>query len=134
MDGYIHWYTNWVLTEDSFNFVSAIRKISIFPSTILFKSPNLFLMKLIFRYEKTTLLRSECRKRFKVTLIFFSYSWLVLDASIRGPICLLSMLSTRSYLFQNTYNIFCKNTIFCKSPPNNISFVKWRRMKALSTQ
>ena len=65
------------------NFVSAIHKISIFPSTILSKSPNLFLMELIFRYEKIKLLRCECRKRFKVTLIFCSYSELVVDASVK---------------------------------------------------
>ena len=47
--------------------------------------------------------------RFKVTLIFFSYSCVVVDASIRGPIYLLNMLSIISYLFQNT---FCRN-IFC---------------------
>ena len=60
-----------------------ISQISMFPSTILSKSPNLFLMELIFRYEKITLLRCECRKRFKVTLIFSSYSGLVVDASIK---------------------------------------------------
>ena len=82
------WYTNWLLGQDSSNFVSAIHKISIFPSTILSKSLDLFLMELIFRYEKTTLLRWECRKHFKVTLIFSSCSWLVVDASVRGPILL----------------------------------------------
>ena len=46
----------------------------IFLSTILSKSPTLFLKELIFRYEKITLLRSECCKRFKVTVIFSSYS------------------------------------------------------------
>ena len=35
-------------------FPSAIHKISIFPSTILSKSPNIFLMELIFRYLKIT--------------------------------------------------------------------------------
>ena len=114
------------LGKDSSNFASAVYKISIFPSTILSKSTNLFLMELIFRYEKITLLKSECRKRFKVTLIFSSYSWLVVDASTRGPTYLLNMLSTRSHLFQNNFNIFCKNTIFRKSPPNNIFFVESR--------
>ena len=69
--------------KDLSNFVSAMQKISIYPCTILSKSPNLFLMELIFRYEKITLLRCECRKRFKVTLIFSSYSRLVVDASIK---------------------------------------------------
>ena len=109
----------WLLEKYSSNFVSAIHKISIFVSIIFFESPTLFLMELILRYEKITLLTSECRKRFKVTLIFSSYSWLGIHASIRGPIYLLNMLNTRPCLFQNTY-IFCKNTIFCKSPPNNI--------------
>ena len=106
------WYTNRLLGKDSSKFVSAMHKISIFPSTILSKSPDLFLIELIFRYEKITLLRWECCNRFKITLIFSLYSWLVINASIRGPIYLLNMLSTRSYLFQNTENIFCKNTIF----------------------
>ena len=69
--------------KDLSNFVSAIHKISIFLSTILSKSPNLFLIELIFRYEKITLLRCECRKRFKVSLIFSSYSGLVVDALIK---------------------------------------------------
>ena len=67
-----------------------------------------------FKYEKITLLRWECCKRFKVILIPSRILWLVLDASIRGPFYLLNMLSTRSYFFQNTYNIFCNNTIFHK--------------------
>ena len=50
---------------------------------------------------------------------FFSYSWLVIDSSIRGRIYLLNLLSTIPY-FQNTYNIFCKNTFFCILPANNI--------------
>ena len=64
--------------------------------------------------EKITLLRWECRKRFKVTLLSSRILWLVVDASIRGPIYLFNKLITTSYLFQNTYNIFCKNTIFRK--------------------
>ena len=71
-------------------------------------------MELIFRYEKITLRRWECRKRFKETLIPSRILGLVADASIRDPIYLLNMLSTRSYVLQNTYNIFCKNTIFRK--------------------
>ena len=112
--------------KDSSDFFSAIHKISIFPSTILPKSPTLFLMELIFRYEKITLLISECRKRFKVTVIFSFYPWLVIDPSIKGLIYLLNMRSTRSYFFQNTFNIFSKNTIFGKSPPNNILFIESR--------
>ena len=69
--------------QDLSNFVSAIHKMSIFPSTILSKLPNLFLMELAFRYEQITLLRCEYRKRFKVILIFSSYSGLVVDASIK---------------------------------------------------
>ena len=53
-------------------------------------------MKLIFRYKKIKLLRWEGCNHFKVTLIFLSHSWLKIDASIRGPIYLLNMLSTRS--------------------------------------
>ena len=88
---WLYWYTNWLLGKDSSDFVSAIHKVSIFPSTILSQSPTLFLMELIFRYERITLLRSECRKRFKVTVIFSSHSWLVIDPSIRSLIYLLNM-------------------------------------------
>ena len=52
-------------------------------------------MELILRYKKITLLRSEFRKRFKVTLIFSLHSQLVVDASIRGPSYLLNLLSTK---------------------------------------
>ena len=60
-------------------------------------------MELIFRNQKITLLRWESLNRFKVKLIFFSYFWLVVDASVRGLIYLLNMPGTRSYLFQNTF-------------------------------
>ena len=40
---WLYWYTNWLLGKDSSNFVAALRKLSMFLSTILFKSPNLFL-------------------------------------------------------------------------------------------
>ena len=76
-------------------FFFTIHKISIFSSTITSELITLFLMELILRYEKTTLLRSEFRKRFKVTLIFSSHSRLMVDASIRGPSDLLNLLSTR---------------------------------------
>ena len=62
-----------------------MHKISIIPSTILSTSPNLFLMELIFRYEKMTLLRCECHKRFKLTLMFSSYSGPAVNASIKRP-------------------------------------------------
>ena len=101
MDGF-YWYTNWLLGKYSSNFVSAMHKISIFSSTILFKSPNLFLMELLLRHGKIILLRWEYCNRFKVTLIFSLYSWLVANASIRATIYLLNILSTRSYLFLNT--------------------------------
>ena len=120
---WLYWYTSRLLGKDSSNFVSAMHERSIFQYTILSKSPDLFLIEFIFRYEKITLLKWECCNRFKVTLIFSLYSWLVVDASIRGPIYLFNMLSTRSYLFQDTLNIFCKYTIFRKLPPNNIFFV-----------
>ena len=90
--------------KHSSNFVSAIRKI--YFHLLLYLNHETFLMELIFRYEKITLLRLECRNCFKVALIISSHSWVVIDASIRGPICLLNMLSTRSYLLQNTSNVF----------------------------
>ena len=39
-----------IIGKDSTNFVFVIHKISIFPSTILSKSPTLFLMELVSRY------------------------------------------------------------------------------------
>ena len=78
------------------------------------RKKKLFFTESIFKYEKITLLRWECRKRFKVTLIPSRILWLVVDASIRGPIYLFNMLNTWSYLFQNTYNMFFKNNIFRK--------------------
>ena len=71
-------------------------------------------MQSIFRYKKITLLRWECRKHLKVRSISFRILWLVVDASIEGVIYSLNILSTRSYFFQNNYNIFIKNTIFLK--------------------
>ena len=108
--------TNWLLEKDLSNFVvSAMHKISIFPSTILSKPPNVFLMELIFRYEKITLLRCECPKRFKVTLNFSSYSELVVDASMKeAPFtCSIYLVLQFHTFLQNTYNIFCKNAISC---------------------
>ena len=93
---WLYWYTNWLLGRDLSKFVSAIHKISILPSTISSNSPILFLMELIFWCEKIRLLRLQCRKRVKVTLIFSSYSWLVRNALIRDLIYLLNMLSTKS--------------------------------------
>ena len=79
-------------------------------------------MELIFRYEKITLVRWECCKCSKVT-ISSPYSLTSGRFINKRSIYLLNMLSTRSYLFQNTF-IFCKNTIFHKTSPNNIFFVK----------
>ena len=133
------WYTNWLLGKDSSKFVSTIHKISIFPSIILSKSPTLFLMELIFRYEKITLLRLQCRKRVKVRLIFSSYSWLVIDASIRGLIYLLtcSTCLVLGHTLLKTLTIFCaKILMFRKSPPKNIFFVESSimNMPPLNTQ
>ena len=94
--------------KHSSNFVSAIRKI--YFHLLFYLNHQTFLIELILRYEKITLLRLECRNRFKIALIISSHSWVVIDASLRGPIYLLNMLNTRSYLLQNTSNIFCKNT------------------------
>ena len=75
-----------------------------------FESPTLFLMKLILRYEKKTLLTSECRKRFKVTLIFSSYSWLGIHTLVRGPIYCSTFLIL-DYVFFKTL-IFFVNILF----------------------
>ena len=47
-------------------------------------------MELIFRYETIILLKCECCKCFKVTLIFSSYSGVVVDASIKEALFNLS--------------------------------------------
>ena len=105
---------NRLLRKDSSNFVSAIYKISIFPSILLTKSPNLFLMELISRYEKITLLRCECSKHLKVKLIFFSYSGLVVDASIKEALFICSAYFVLYQTFFKAFIIcFCKNTISC---------------------
>ena len=46
-----------IMRKDSSNFTYAIHKITIFSSTILLKSPNVFSMELIFRFKRITLLR-----------------------------------------------------------------------------
>ena len=66
-------------------------------------------MELIFRYEKITLLRCDCRKRFKVTLIFSSYSGLVVDASLKET---PFTCSTGLVLYHNFFKIL--RTFFAK--------------------
>ena len=61
------------------------------------------LMELIFRYEKTALLKQECRKHFKVTLIPSSYSLTSGRCISKRPHLLTQQLNTRSYLFQSSY-------------------------------
>ena len=110
---WLYSYTNWLLGKDSSKFASAIHKMTIFLSTVLSKSPTLLLMELIFRYEKITLLRSECRKRFKLTLIFSSYSWLVSVSLVVG------------HTFFNSYYIFLQKCYFTQiATKKNIFFVE----------
>ena len=87
-------------------------------------TPNLFLMELIIRRKKMTLLIRECRKLFKGTVISSLYYLASGRCISKRPIHLLNILNTRSYFFQNTYNIFCKNTIFRKFLANNTFFVE----------
>ena len=75
------------------------------------------LMELIFRYEKTALLKQECRKHFKVTLIPSSYSLTSGRCISKRPHLLTQQLNTRSYLFQSSF-FFCKNTLFHKWSPH----------------
>ena len=99
--------------KDSSNIVSAIHKISILPSTILSKSSNLFLMELLFRYDKIKLLRHECRKRFKVTLIFPLYSGLVVEASIKeAPFTCSTCLLVLYHIFFKILIIFFAKILF----------------------
>ena len=56
---------------------------------LFYLNHHIFLTELILGYEKVTLLRWECRNRFKV---ISSYSWVVIDASIRGPFTCLTCL------------------------------------------
>ena len=66
-------------------------------------------MELIFRYEKITLLRCECRKRFKVTLIFSSYSGLVVDASLKeAPFTCSTYLVLYHNFFKTLTKFFAK--------------------------
>ena len=111
---WLYWCTNRLLGKESSNFVSVMHKISTFPSTILSKSPDLFLIELIFRYEKITLLRWECCN--------------LCNQSNRGPIYLLDMLSTRSYLFKTFKIFFTKIQFFANrhNKQNNIYFVESR--------
>ena len=69
---------------------------------ILFKSSNLILMELIFRYEKIMLLRCKCRKSFRVSLLFSSYSELVVvDASIKEVTFTFSSCLLLDHAWQN---------------------------------
>ena len=63
-------------------------------------------MEIIFRYEKTTLLRLECRTHFKVTLIFSSYSGLVVDASTKEAPFTCSTCVVLDHAFFKTFMIF----------------------------
>ena len=83
-----------------------------FPSTILSKSPNLFLMELIFTCEKITLLRCECRERFKVALMFSSYSGLVVDASVKEALITCSTCLALYHTFFKRILIFFAKILF----------------------
>ena len=69
-------------------------------------------MELIFRYEKITLLKCECRKRFKLTLIFSSYSRLVVDASIKEAPFSCSTCLVLFHTFFKILIIFFAETLF----------------------
>ena len=63
-----------LLRKDSSNFVSDLHKVSISPSAILSKSPDLFVIELIFRYNNT-FLRLNFPRRFSITLMFSSLTF-----------------------------------------------------------
>ena len=69
-------------------------------------------MELTLRYEKITLLRCECRKRFKVTLIFSSYSGLVVDASVKETLFTCSICLALDHTFFKTLIIFFAKILF----------------------
>ena len=69
-------------------------------------------MELIFRDEKITLLGCECRKRFKVTLIFSSYSGLVVDASLKETPFTCSTCLVLYHNFFKTLVIFFAKILF----------------------
>ena len=74
-------------------------------------------MELTFRYKKITLLKWECRKRFKVTLMPFSYSLTTGRCISKRPQLLAQHAQYQIISFLKTY-IFCKNIIFRKWSPN----------------
>ena len=72
-------------------------------------------MELIFRDEKITLLgceRFKRRKRFKVTLIFSSYSGLVVDASLKETPFTCSTCLVLYHNFSKTLVIFFAKILF----------------------
>ena len=103
---------NLLLGKDSSNFLSAIHKKKIFLSTILSKSPNLFLMELIFRYEKIMLSRCESLKRFKVALLFSLYSGLVVGTSAKETPFTCSTCLLLYHTFFKTFTIFFAKILF----------------------
>ena len=87
-------------------------KKKIFLSTILSKSPNLFLMELIFRYEKIMLSRCESLKRFKVALLFSLYSGLVVGTSVKETPFTCSTCLLLYHTFFKTLIIFFAKILF----------------------
>ena len=69
-------------------------------------------MKLIFRYEKITLSKCECRKHFKVTLISSSRSGVVVDASVKKAPFTWSKCLVLDHNFFKTLVIFFAKILF----------------------
>ena len=65
-----------LLVKDSSNLVSAVHKVTIFPSVSLSKPPDPLVIELIFRY-KNMLLRLKFHRRFSITLVFSSLTFLM---------------------------------------------------------
>ena len=69
------------------------------------------------------LLRWECRNRFKLTLLFSSYFWLVADASARGPSYLLNCL-VLDHTFFKILKIFFAKVSFSENR-HQITYFLW---------
>ena len=72
---------------------------------LFYLNHQIFLAELIFRCEKITLLRWECRNCFKV---ISSYSWVAIDASIRDPFTCLTCFVLDHTFFKELKTFFAK--------------------------
>ena len=76
--------SNWI--EDMSILVSATQRISTISSIIGLRLSNLFLMELMFRYEKMALLWFRIPRDFRLAKEFVGYSWVSLVNFSEGTI------------------------------------------------